>query len=383
MPQEFLAPRRIITGENSIDSLPNEIKGLKKNNPLVVTDAGIVEAGILSRLVSPLDDAKISYKVFSEVEPDPEIAIIERGRKMCREGSHDIIIALGGGSSIDAAKAISVLATNEGGAKDYIGIGAVYKNDPLLVIAIPTTAGTGSEVTSVAVLTDKANQVKLGMKGAQLVPVMAILDPTLLTSLPPKLIASTGLDAFTHALESFMSIRSTFLTQPLSLAAAKMIYHALIPFKENPKNVELASKMLYGSCLAGIAFGNGGVGAMHALAHSIGSHYHVAHGVACGLFIPGVLRENMDATLDKYGEFLEALGYEAKNLSGKECAEKLIEVLGEFILKLELPTSLTSMGIKHEVLPEMITAILKDPPMMANPKKYDEETVRRLLESVR
>ena len=383
MLSEFLVPRKMVTGENAIESVPNEIKGLKKNNPLVVTDAGVVKAGIVGRLLLPLDNAGIKHRVFSEVEPDPEIAIIEEGGKVCREGKHDIIIALGGGSSIDAAKAISVLATNEGGAKDYIGIGAVYRNEPLLVIAIPTTAGTGSEVTSVAVLTDKANQVKLGMKGAQLVPAVAILDPALLTSLPPQLIASTGLDAFVHALESFMSARSSLLTQPLSLAAAKMIYHSLIPFKENPKNIDLASKMLYGSCLAGIAFGNGGVGAMHAMAHSIGSHYHVAHGVACGLVMTAVLRENMDAALEKYGVFLEALGHSAAGLSGEECAERLIAVLAEFIKKLELPTSLTAAGIKLEVLPKMVAAILKDPPLMANPKKYDEAIVRRLLESIR
>ena len=383
MPYEFLVPRKMVMGENAIDLVPDEIKAFKKNNPLVVTDAGVAEAGILSRLLSQLDGAGIRHTVFADVQPDPEIAIIEKGNKVCREGNHDIIIALGGGSSIDAAKAMSVLATNEGGAKDYIGIGAVYKNDPLLVIAIPTTAGTGSEVTSVAVLTDKANQVKLGMKGAQLVPVMAILDPTLLTSLPSKLIAATGLDAFTHALESFMSIRSSLFTQPLSLSAAKMIYHTLVPFKENPKNIELASKMIYGSCLAGIAFGNGGTGAMHALAHSIGSHYHVAHGLACGLVMTAVLRENMDGALQKYGPFLEGLGYSATGLSAEECAERLIALLTEFMKKLELPTNLTSMGIRLEVTPEMVAAILKDPPMMANPKKYDEATVKRLLESIR
>jgi alcohol dehydrogenase len=383
MPAEFLVPRKMVTGENAIESVPNEIKGLKKHNPLIVTDAGVVKAGIVGRLLLPLDDAKIKHQVFSEVEPDPEIEIIERGKRVCREGNHDCIIALGGGSSIDAAKAISVLATNEGGAKDYIGVGMVYKNDPLLVIAIPTTAGTGSEVTSIAVLTDKANQVKLGMKEARLLPVMAILDPTLLTSLPPNLIASTGLDAFTHALESFMSIRSTLFTQPLSLASAKMIYRSLIPFKEHPKDIDLASQMLYGSCLAGIAFGNGGVGAMHAMAHAIGSHYHVAHGVACGLVMTAVLRENRDAAPEKYGTFLEALGYSAAGLSLDACAERLIVVFAEFIKKLELPASLTAAGIKLEVLPEMVAAILKDPPMMSNPKKYDEATVRRLLESIR
>ncbi|MBP1730572.1 MAG: alcohol dehydrogenase [Deltaproteobacteria bacterium] len=383
MIHEFFGPKKLIAGENSIDLVPNEIKALNKANPLIVTDAGIVERGVLRRLISPLDEARMSYKVFSDVEPDPSMEVMDKGGQVCREGKHDCIIALGGGSSIDAAKAISVVATNKGAVRNYLGIGAVYKQDPLPVIAIPTTAGTGSEVTLVAVVSDKKNKVKLGMKSPKLMPVAAVLDPTLLSSLPPRLIASTGLDAFTHALESFMSIRSSIMTRELSLDAARMIFDSVIPFRDNPKDMELGLKMLYGSFLAGLAFTNGGVGAMHALAHSIGSQYHVAHGVACGLFVTRVLRENMDAALDRYGAFLAGLGYETKGLSATACAEKLIEVMDEFLRKLEIPATLTAMGIKLEVLPEMITAIMKDPPLMANPKKYDEETIRRLLESAR
>lgn len=383
MIHEFFGPKKIIAGENAVDLVPNEIKAINRSNPLIVTDAGIVETGVLKRLTSPLDDAKISYKVFSGVEPDPSMEVMDKGGEVCRQGKHDSIIALGGGSSIDASKAISVVATNEGGVKNYLGVGAVYKRDPLPIIAIPTTAGTGSEVTLVAVVSDTANKVKLGMKSPQLMPVAAILDPTLLSSLRPKLIASTGVDAFTHALESFMSIRSSILTRELSLDAARMIFDALIPFRDNPKDMELGLKMLYGSFLAGLAFTNGGVGAMHALGHAMGSHYHVAHGVACGLFVTRVLRENMDAVPERYGAFLEGLGYDGKGLSASACADKLIALLDDWLRKLEIPPTLTAMGIKLEVLPEMITAILKDPPIMANPKKYDEETVRRLLESAR
>jgi len=173
------------------------------------------------------------------------------------------------------------------------------------------------------------------------------------------------------------------MTRELSLAAARLIFHALIPFRDNPKDTDLGLKMLNGSCLAGIAFGNGGVGAMHALAHTIGSYYHVPHGIACGLFLTRVLRENMDAALDRYGVFLAVLGYDTKGLSQSACAGKLIQVIDEFMYKLEIPATLASMGFKLTILPEMIAAVMKDPPMMANPKKYDEETVRRLLESAR
>jgi alcohol dehydrogenase class IV len=267
--------------------------------------------------------------------------------------------------------------------KDFFGPGASIKNDPIPVIAIPTTAGTGSEVTTVAVVTDKVNKVKLGMKGLRLLPAVAVLDPTLLRSLPPELIACTGLDAFTHALESFTSTRSHLMTQQFSLAAVKLIYHSLVPFKENPDDMECASRMLYGSCLAGIAFTNGGLGAVHALAHTIGSHYHVPHGLACALFLSRVLRENRDAVLEKYEILSDTLGFREKGSSREECADKFIKAVDELMKKLGLPSHLKSLGIEYHVLPEMVIDALKDPPMLANPRKFDADTTRRLLESVR
>jgi alcohol dehydrogenase class IV len=235
MGYEFLGPRKIVGGENSITSVPNEVRSLKGMKPLIVTDPGIADTGLLKRLTSLLDEEKIPYGIFSEVEPDPGFAIVEKGRRVFMEGQYDILIALGGGSSIDAAKIISGLATNEGTVKDYLGT-VVFKNDPVSVIAIPTTAGTGSEVTQTAMVTDQDQKLKLSIRSPQLFPKTAILDPTLLHSLSPKAIAYTGMDAFTHAVESFLSLRSNLITQQLSLSAVRLIYPSLIPFKENPKN---------------------------------------------------------------------------------------------------------------------------------------------------
>jgi alcohol dehydrogenase len=198
MVYEFLGPRKIVAGENSITSAPNEVRSLKGMKPLIVTDAGIANTGLLRRLTSLLDEEKIRYGIFSEVEPDPGFAIVEKGKRVFMEGQYDLLIALGGGSSIDTAKMISFLATNEGTVRDYMGI-VVFKNDPISVIAIPTTAGTGSEVTHTTVVTDVDQKRKLLIKGTQLIPKTAILDPTLLSSLPPEIIAYTGMDAFIHA----------------------------------------------------------------------------------------------------------------------------------------------------------------------------------------
>jgi alcohol dehydrogenase class IV len=382
MVYEFLGPRKIVAGENSITSAPNEVRSLKGMKPLIVTDAGIADTGLLRRLTSLLDEEKIRYGIFSEVEPDPGFAIVEKGKRVFMEGQYDLLIALGGGSSIDTAKMISFLATNEGTVRDYMGI-VVFKNDPISVIAIPTTAGTGSEVTHTTVVTDVDQKRKLLIKGTQLIPKTAILDPTLLSSLPPEIIAYTGMDAFIHAVESFLSLRSNLMTQQFSLSAVRLIYPSLIPFKENPKNTDLASKMLHGSCLAGIAFTNAALGAVHALAHPIGSHYHLPHGFTCALFLCQVLKENKDAVLEKYGFLLETLGISSQGLSAERCAEKLIEAVDAFMKGLEIPVSLSALGIKHEVQPMMIEDAMKSPGLMANPKKFDREKIVELLEGVR
>ncbi|MGD0234036.1 MAG: iron-containing alcohol dehydrogenase [Syntrophorhabdales bacterium] len=382
MAYEFLGPRKIVAGENALASVPAEVRSLKGTRPLIVTDAGIARSGLLARLTSVLDEQKMTHGIFSEVEPDPDIAVAEKGKKAFVEGHYDLLIAFGGGSSIDAAKTISFLARNEGGVKDYVGM-AVFKNAPVPVVAIPTTAGTGSEVTQIAIVTDKDQKLKLPIRSPHLFPKTAILDATLLTSLPPDVIAYTGMDAFSHAVESFFSTRSNLLTEQLSASAVRLIYPSLIPFRENPKDADLASRMLHGSCLAGIAFTNGGLGAVHALAHPIGSHYHLSHGLTCALFLHQVLEENKDAVLDKYRVLLGTLGISAAALSAEACAERFIEAVDEFMDRLGIPRKLSSMGIKHEVQPMMIEDAMRSPALMANPKKLDREKIEALLLSVR
>ena len=382
MGYEFLGPRKIVAGENAIASVPNEVRSLKGMKPLIVTDAGIAKTGLLSRLTFLLDKEKIGYGIFSEVEPDPGIGVVEECKKVFKGGQYDLLIALGGGSSIDTAKVVSCLATNEGTVKDYLGA-VVFKNDPVSIIAIPTTAGTGSEVTHNAIVTDKDLKLKLFIKSAQMAPKTAILDPTLLDSLPSEMIAYTGMDAFSHAVESFLSTRSNLMTQQLSLSAVRLVYPSLLPFKENPKNTELASKMLHGSCLAGIAFANSGLTAVHALAHPIGSHYHLSHGLTCALFLGQVLKENKEAALEKYGVLLEALGMSTQGLSVEKCADKLIEAVEAFMKKAGIPASLSAMGIKHEVQPMMIEDAMKSPGLMGNPKKLDRDKIIELLNGVR
>ena len=234
-----------------------------------------------------------------------------------------------------------------------------------------------------AIVTDKENKIKLPIRSAQFLPKAVVLDPALLKSLPPEFIVYPGIDAFTHAIESFISLKSSLFTEHLSLAATKLIYHTLVAFKENPKDTQLAFKMLYGSYLAGSAFTNGGLTAVHALAHPIGSHYHLSHGLTCALFLCNVLKENKDAVIDKYVMLFETLGLKKNGLSDENCADRFIEAVEEFMKKLGIPSSLKSMGIKHEVVPQMIEDALKNPALLGNPKKLDRNRIAWLFESVR
>lgn len=378
---EILKPGRLIAGENSISSITKEVKLLKGNNPLIVTDPGIIKSGILNHLTSLFDAEKMKYSIFSEVEPDPDIAVMEKAKKIASEGKNDLIIALGGGSSIDTAKVVSFLVKNEGAVRDYFGF-VTFKNDPIPIIAVPTTAGTGSEATLVAIVTDKDNKAKLPIRNPQLLPKVVILDPTLLSSLPQEFIIYPGIDAFSHAIESFVSNRSNLFTEHLSLTAIRLIYSTLIPFKENPKDTKLGLKMLYGSYLAGTSFANSSLTAVHALAHPIGSYYHLPHGLTCAFFLTKILKENKEASIDKYAILYETLGFEGKGLSKEDCAEGLIDAVEKFLKNLGIPKSLSSIGIRHKVLPEMIEDAMKSPVMLGNPKKLDKEKVSHLFASI-
>ena len=382
MTYEFLGPRRIVAGEGSLASIAAEVRNLKGTKPLIVTDSGIAKTDLLKRLLSLLDQERMTYGIFSEVEPDPGIGVVEKGRKVCVEGGHDLLIAFGGGSSIDAAKVIGILARNEGTVKDYMGV-PEFKHEPVPIIAIPTTAGTGSEVTLVAIVTDEAKKLKLIIRSPQILPATVLLDPTLLTSLPPEAIAHTGMDAFSHAVESFLSVRSNPISEPLSLAAVRLIYQSLIPFKKNPRNVELASSMLHASCLAGIAFANSGLGAVHALAHPIGSHYHLSHGLTCALFLRQVLQENKDSAIRKYRVLLDAIGANDPGLSDEGAAEKFIEAVDAFMETLGIPKSLSAMGVKHEVEPMMIEDAVSSRALLSNPKQLERDRIVELLWSIR
>lgn len=330
---KFHLPTTIIFGSGSISELGQIVKEkLRSLRPFLVTDRGINEAGILKLMPTQL----AGIPVFDEVEQNPKQTTVDRGGEVARRAKPDLIIGLGGGSVLDAAKAIALLSTNPGRIEDYEGRER-YKIAPLPMLAIPTTCGTGSEVTWVSVITHTGRRFKMSIKGPLMYPAAALVDPDLLTTLPPNLVASTGLDALTHALEAHTAKQASFITDILALEALRLIFRTLPQAYQDIKaNREAREGLMMGSLLAGMAFGNSDVGAVHCLAESVGSLYDTPHGVANAVFLPYVMEYNLEAAMENYAGIAAAVGIEVEDRA--ESASRLIHEIKAISRALAIPS---------------------------------------------
>jgi alcohol dehydrogenase len=330
---KYHMPTAIIFGPGAISELGGVARDkLYSDRPLLVTDKGIIRAGIAEKVLPRLP----TTATFDEVEQNPRHTTVDRGGEIARELKPDLIIGLGGGSVLDAAKAIALLATNPGRIEDYEGR-EKYKAAPLPVLAVPTTCGTGSEVTWVSVITHTGRQFKMSIKGPLMYPAAALVDPDLLITLPSHLVASTGLDALTHAVEAFTVKPASVITDTLALESLRLIFRSLPEaYRDIKKNAKAREGLMLGSLLAGMAFGNSDVGAVHCLAESVGSLYDTPHGVANAVFLPYVMEFNLEAAEAKYARIASVAGIEAE--SQREAARRLIARIKEISRGLSIPS---------------------------------------------
>ncbi len=332
-------PTRIVFGPGAIGEIDGVVRDtLRSSRPLLVTDKGIVAAGIARRIL----DRFPGLTVFDGVEPNPRHSTVDRAGGLAREARADLVIGLGGGSALDAAKAVALLATNPGRIEDYEGRER-YTAAPLPVVAVPTTCGTGSEVTWVAVITHTGRRFKMSVKGPAMYPAAALVDPDLLVSLPAPLTASTGLDALTHAIEALTAKPATPISDTLALEAVRLIFrHLAAAYQDIRGDGQAREGLMMGSLLAGMAFGNSDVGAVHCLAESIGSLYDTPHGVANAVFLPFVMEFNLEAAEVQYASAASGLGLEAG--SRVEAAAGLIRKVRALSRALAVP-SFRDLGI--------------------------------------
>ncbi len=369
----FQMPTQIIFGPGCIREVGTIVRDrLHSSRPFLVTDRGIETAGILDRVREPL----AGIPIFDEVEPNPKNRTIDRAGEIVRALQPDLVIGLGGGSVLDAAKAIALLATNPGLIEEYEGR-EKYKAAPLRVLAIPTTCGTGSEVTWVSVITHTGRKFKMSIKGPQMFPALALLDPDLLTTLPASLIASTGMDAITHALEAYTAKPATFLTDLFAREAIQLLFRYLPRAHANIEDdSEAREKMMLGSLLAGLAFGNSDVGAVHCLAEALGSLYDVPHGLANAIFLPWVMEFNLEVSRSRYAEIGRLLAIEAE--SEEEQANRFIEKISELLQTLSIP-SFKSLGIDIRDLPLLAQKSFENNSNPSNPRPASADDYLAIL----
>jgi len=322
MEMSFQLPTKIIFGSGVLSRLKEIIeKEFKASCVFLVTDKGIMDSGIGNQVLSQLEGAHF----FDDVEANPKSPTINKAGELGRRLKPDLVIGLGGGSAVDAAKAVALLATNKGRIEDYEGKGK-YETPPLPVLAIPTTCGTGSEVTWVSVITHPERRFKMSIKGPAMFPSVAVVDPDLLISLPPPLIASTGLDALTHAIEAYTVKVATDFSDVFAGEALKHIFDSLRDAFENIKdNKEAREKMMLGSTLAGVAFCNSDVGAVHCLAEAAGGLYDLPHGELNSIFLPYVMEFNLPVAKTRYAEIAGLAGIREhdENLASQELVQKI------------------------------------------------------------
>lgn len=365
----FELPTKIEYGAGVTKSLADVIKNNNFKSPLLVTDEGVLRSGLVKRISDTLDAHHLKWEVFDRVEPNPKDYNVEEGTETARRLGADCLVAVGGGSPIDCAKAIAVVARQGGAVRDYEGPGKIGP-DVLPLIAIPTTAGTGSEVTFSSVITDSGEKFKFSIKDPKIAPRVALIDPEMTLTMPPALTAATGMDALTHAIEAFTARASEPLADAAALYAIELIGAYLKSAVADGDNLEARAGMLLGSVLAGIAFSHSDVAAVHCVAEALGGKYDAAHGVCNAVVLPAVMAYNLEYCKAQYARIAVAMGLTCENID--DGARQAVAAVEQLAVDVRLP-KFGSLGVRESDLAELAANSFKNGSNIDNPRPMTQE----------
>ena len=376
----FRIPRTIITGSGASRQVGEEVKRLKAKKGLIVTDRILVKLGLSGEIQQSLQQSKVHFAVFDKVFTEPTVDYVKQGLEAYQENGCDFLLAVGGGSAIDTAKAISVMATNPGSLKDYMGLGKIpEKGAPL--VALPTTAGTGSEVTQVTIITDTETDVKMLIGSPFLIPEIAIVDPLLTLSMPQNLTAATGIDALTHAIEAYVSLKAQPMTDSYCLSAIELISSNLRQAWTNGNDIAAREKTMIGALQAGIAFSNSSVALVHGMSRPIGAYFHVAHGASNAALLGVVMEFSLTGNPGRYAHVARALGENISGLTDFEAAQRGAETVKRLIKDVKI-ASLRELGVGQEKLyklaPRMTEDAIASGSPANNPRQATKEEIIEL-----
>ena len=366
-------------GWNSRETLVPEIRKRKFKKVLVVTDKTLMKCGITKKVLDYLDEGQVTYRIFDDVKPNPTINNCHEGIMALEEARADVIVAVGGGSVIDTAKCISIVATNP----EYYDInsleGAVTtENKGLPLIALPTTAGTGAEVTINYVITDEVNVVKRVCVDPHDIPILSIIDTELMAGMPKMTAAATGLDALTHAMEGYITKSAWEMTDMFHLQSMELTYKNLE--KAVAKDNDAMDKMALSQYIAGMGFSNVGLGIVHSMAHQLGATYDVAHGIACSLFLPYVLEWNGEVVKGRFRKMAQAFDLDTTGKSDEECVSMVVKAVRDLETKLGVPQHLRELNVKKEDFDILAEKALIDPCTGGNPREVTKQDIINLFE---
>jgi alcohol dehydrogenase len=359
MASSFNIPSSVIIGGGASDELLPQLRRLGAKRVLVVTDAFMVKSGVVARLLSPLQEGGIETAVFDGVQPDPTVQNVRDGLALYRSSGSEAVVAIGGGSPLDAGKAISILTTNPEPLADYMGYHKIPKaGAPLL--AIPTTAGTGSEVTKVAVITDTERDVKMMILDQHLLPVVALVDYELTLSMPAPLTAHVGVDTLTHGIEAYVSRKASEMTDPIALSCIRLAATHLVKAWEEPGNLAAREGMMLSATQGGMAFANSSVCLVHGMSRPLGLLFHIPHGLSNAMLLPAVTRFSLAGAEARYATVARTMGLCAANASDASAAASLVDGLEKLNARLEVPRIRDFKGATLEVFEAALEKMASD-----------------------
>ena len=370
-------------GAGARKELPAVLDRMGVKKALVCTDKGLLKVGTAQKVTEVLDECGFPYEIFSEVKPNPTVTNVKDGIKAFADAKADCIIAIGGGSAMDTAKGIGIV-TNNPEFSDIVSLEGVAptKKKSVPIIALPTTAGTGAEVTINYVIIDEERQAKMVCVDPNDIPAVAIVDAELMYTLPKSLTAATGMDALTHAIEGYITKGAWVMSDMYELQAIKMIAQYLPVAVEEPTNPEGREGMALAQYIAAQAFSNVGLGLVHGMAHPMGSLHDIPHGVANALLLPTIMEFNMPKCIEKFGVVAQMMGVDTKGMSAQEAAQAAVDAVKALSIRVGIPQTLTALGIKEENIPALAAQAIADVCTPGNPRDVTEAEIVELYKKV-
>lgn len=374
MSYKFFMPAISLMGADCLKDAGDQVGELGFKKALIVKDKVLGQIGIVKKVTDVLDNKNIEYAIYDETKPNPTVKNVNDGLALLKEKECDFVISLGGGSAHDCAKGIALLATNGGEIKDYEGVDK-SKKPQLPMVGINTTAGTGSEMTLFAIITDEERHIKMALVDKHLTPIIAVNDPMLMLAMPKSLTAATGMDALTHAIEAYVSTSATPITDACAEKAIELISNYLVNAVENGQDVEARDMMAYAEYLAGMAFNNASLGYVHAMAHQLGGFYNLPHGVCNAILLPHVQEYNKATSASRLAKIAKIMGGNIEGLTDEQGADLCIDMIKSLSQTIGIPEGLGVLGVKESDFETLATNALNDACSLTNPRKGNLEEV--------